>query len=111
MDITIFHKFTQHRDLRYELLSTGTAELVEVREPCPSKFPSANLLVFGRTRTRMRSGAVGRMERGGMNLGGLLNASVPNYVRQSGVEKSSDETARLQLRLSCCVLYRVLFLV
>lgn len=29
MDVTIFHKFTQHRDLKHELLSTGTAELVE----------------------------------------------------------------------------------
>ena len=51
----------------------------------------------------MRSGAVERMERGGMNSGGLLNVSVPNYVRQSGDERSSYRTARLQLTLSCSV--------
>jgi predicted NAD-dependent protein-ADP-ribosyltransferase YbiA (DUF1768 family) len=31
MDETLFHKFTQHADLRDELLATGDAELVEVR--------------------------------------------------------------------------------
>jgi predicted NAD-dependent protein-ADP-ribosyltransferase YbiA (DUF1768 family) len=30
MDEAIFHKFTQHIDLRDELLATGDAELVEV---------------------------------------------------------------------------------
>lgn len=32
MDETIWLKFTQHRDLQAELLSTGDAELIEV---CP----------------------------------------------------------------------------
>lgn len=31
MDETIWHKFTQHPDLKAELLATGDAELVEVR--------------------------------------------------------------------------------
>lgn len=30
MDIALEHKFSQHRDLRQELLMTGDAELVEV---------------------------------------------------------------------------------
>lgn len=30
MDITLWHKFTQHPDLKAELLATGDAELVEV---------------------------------------------------------------------------------
>jgi len=30
MDVTLFHKFTQHADLQAELLGTGDAELVEV---------------------------------------------------------------------------------
>lgn len=31
MEETLFHKFTQHADLRAELLATGEAELVEVK--------------------------------------------------------------------------------
>jgi len=31
MDETLLHKFTQHADLKRMLLSTGEAELVEVR--------------------------------------------------------------------------------
>lgn len=31
MDEVLYHKFTQHNDLRAELLATGDAELVEVR--------------------------------------------------------------------------------
>jgi len=30
MDESLYHKFTQHNDLRAELLATGDAELVEV---------------------------------------------------------------------------------
>lgn len=30
MDLALWHKFTQHQDLKNELLSTGDAELVEV---------------------------------------------------------------------------------
>jgi predicted NAD-dependent protein-ADP-ribosyltransferase YbiA (DUF1768 family) len=30
MDETLWHKFTQHSDLKAELLATGDAELVEV---------------------------------------------------------------------------------
>jgi predicted NAD-dependent protein-ADP-ribosyltransferase YbiA (DUF1768 family) len=31
MDITLWHKFSQHPDLMQELLATGDAELIEVR--------------------------------------------------------------------------------
>ena len=34
MEIVIYHKFTQHKDLKRELLSTGNAELIEVRAIC-----------------------------------------------------------------------------
>lgn len=30
MDVALWHKFTQHQDLKNELLATGDAELVEV---------------------------------------------------------------------------------
>lgn len=33
MDETLWHKFTQHLDLKAELLATGDAELVEVSPP------------------------------------------------------------------------------
>jgi len=33
MDEALYHKFTQHNDLRAELLATGDAELVEVGHP------------------------------------------------------------------------------
>ena len=36
MDRAIYHKFKQHHDLREELLSTGNAELIEVRIPSHS---------------------------------------------------------------------------
>jgi predicted NAD-dependent protein-ADP-ribosyltransferase YbiA (DUF1768 family) len=32
MDETLWYKFTQHANLKEELLSTGDAELVEVRD-------------------------------------------------------------------------------
>lgn len=31
MDLALYHKFRQHRDLQAELLGTGSAELVEVQ--------------------------------------------------------------------------------
>ena len=30
MDLALYHKFTQHNDLKRELLATGDAELIEV---------------------------------------------------------------------------------
>ena len=33
MDVVIYYKFTQHNDLKRELLATGDAELIEVRVP------------------------------------------------------------------------------
>ena len=35
MEETLFYKFTQHADLRAELLGTGDAELVEVSAVFP----------------------------------------------------------------------------
>ena len=34
MDVAIWHKFTQHRDLKEELLATGDADLIEVCYCC-----------------------------------------------------------------------------
>jgi len=31
MDTVLYHKFTQHKDLKRELLATGDAELIEVK--------------------------------------------------------------------------------
>ena len=39
MDTTLYHKFTQHRGLKRELLATGDAELIEV--PCLVPDPSS----------------------------------------------------------------------
>lgn len=39
MDVTLWHKFTQHSDLREELLDTGDAELIEVGVPPPRLRP------------------------------------------------------------------------
>lgn len=33
MDTVLYHKFTQHHDLKRELLATGDAELIEVLPP------------------------------------------------------------------------------
>jgi len=35
MDLAIFHKFSQHRDLKEELLATGDAELIENSDKDP----------------------------------------------------------------------------
>ena len=43
MDAAIWHKFTQHKDLRDELLATGDADLIEVRYRDPSHLISATL--------------------------------------------------------------------
>lgn len=86
MNTVLFHKFTQHNDLKRELLSTGAAELIEVRVSSV-EIPQRELTSLGRTRTKMRSGGVERMEREGMSLGGLLNVSVLNYVRRSGDDR------------------------
>jgi len=44
MDETLWHKFTQHSDLKEELLSTGDAELVEVCDL--TKQSCLTLMVF-----------------------------------------------------------------
>ena len=40
MELTIWYKFSQHRELREELLATGDAELIEVRGSRLSVFPA-----------------------------------------------------------------------
>ena len=35
MELAISLKFSQHKDLKRELLATGDAELIEVRATCP----------------------------------------------------------------------------
>lgn len=40
MELAIWYKFSQHRDLREELLATGDAELIEVRGSHLSDFPA-----------------------------------------------------------------------
>jgi len=43
MEVAIWHKFSQHRDLKEELLATGDAELIEVG--CCRPFPSRICLI------------------------------------------------------------------
>ena len=38
MNVVLHHKFTQHEDLKRELLATGNAELIEVRKPWQLTF-------------------------------------------------------------------------
>jgi hypothetical protein len=54
MEETIYLKFTQHPDLKQELLSTGNAELVEVRN-LSRKIENKRLTTF-RILIRMHSG-------------------------------------------------------
>ena len=49
-----------------------------------STLPNRTDESFRRTRTRTRSGAVGRMERERTSLGKLSNVSALDYVRKSG---------------------------
>ena len=44
MNVVLYHKFGQHKDLKRELLATGDAELIEVRvRPRPVDVSSRNL--------------------------------------------------------------------
>lgn len=45
MDVTLWHKFTQHDDLKAELLATGDAELVEVFDISKSPWGRTDLIV------------------------------------------------------------------
>lgn len=56
MEETIYHKFTQHAALLKELLDTGNAELVEVRNRSCSFYESSANHVYPRIPTKMRSG-------------------------------------------------------
>lgn len=46
MNIVLYHKFTQNKDLKRELLSTGDAELIEVRAPFQVKISESDLRIF-----------------------------------------------------------------
>lgn len=47
MDVTLYHKFTQHSNLKAELLATGNAELVEVYISYICLLSSDRLLEIG----------------------------------------------------------------
>lgn len=98
MDIALLHKFTQHKDLRRELLSTGNAELIEVRATCKVGH-RRGLTDLCRTQTKTHSGVVGQMGKGRTNLGRLLNVSVTNCV------KKSDGSGRLLQFLDAIIAY------
>ncbi|KAF9533960.1 hypothetical protein CPB83DRAFT_756646 [Crepidotus variabilis] len=70
MDITLYHKFTQHPDLKGELLATGDAELVEVRclELAAIVTSGLTLTMLYRIPTRMPFGALEQMAEAGTNL-------------------------------------------
>ena len=90
MDTALYHKFTQHRDLKRELLATGDAELIEVR--FHDRFPSCRLTneTVSRTRTRIGSGDVGRMGREGTSSGERLDGFV-----NISANRRSGEIARV----------------
>jgi len=85
MDTVLFHKFTQHRDLKRELLGTGDAELIEVTFIILTAGRRADE-VPSRTRTKIRSGGAGRMGRVRMSLGKHLDDCVKFYVNNKGDE-------------------------
>ena len=65
MKVALYLKFTQHEDLRQELLDTDDAELIEVGSSHPN-FTNAHSVC--RTRIRMHSGALAQTNRGVTNL-------------------------------------------
>jgi hypothetical protein len=67
MELVIWHKFSQHRDLKDELLATGEAELIEVCYCHPFFHVFREIQIEIRTPLRMCSGVVVPMERAGMN--------------------------------------------
>lgn len=65
MDIALWYKFTQHTDLKQELLGTGDAELIEVSGLCDSE-PRLSLTI-PRIPIRMHFGGSGQMAKVGTN--------------------------------------------
>lgn len=82
-------KFTQHRDLQNELLSTGDAELVEVG--CSGPILCAMSLQLFRTLPWMLSGVSEPMERVAMSSGKPLNV----FVRGSAERRLPYDCDRL----------------
>jgi len=62
MDTVILPQITQHKDLKRELLSTGNAELIEVRTACMIRVIAVCLRISVELGQRRILGAVGRME-------------------------------------------------
>ena len=83
MDTVLFHKFTQHKDLKRELLGTGDAELIEVSfVVLATRRPTDE--TTSRTRTKIRSGGAGQMGRVLMSLGKHLDGCVKFYENNNG---------------------------
>lgn len=70
MDETLWHKFTQHADLKEELLSTGDAELVEVCDI--SSYCSESRLMVPQDSDKDAFWGVGSDRRGRNELGKAL---------------------------------------
>lgn len=86
MGTVLYYKFTQHKYLKRELLSTGDAELIEVQF-LHCIILSRYLRLTGeeyRTQIKTHFGGVGRMERVGMSLGKPLCGFASNYENKSG---------------------------
>ena len=107
MDTVLFHKFTQHRDLKRELLGTGDAELIEVRLSFLAPVCRTMKLLLLRTRTKIRSGGVGRMGRVRIILGKHLGDCVNVYViNKSGeISKAFPEVWVRRVRWDFTTLY------
>jgi len=84
MDTVLYHKFTQHKDLKRELLATGDAELIEVGDLRPIQGYPTLTDETPRTRIKIRSGGVGQMERVRMNSGKHLDDCVNIYANSKG---------------------------
>lgn len=83
MEEALYHKFTQHLDLKAELLGTGNAELVEVGV-AHVRFPITTLKsTLCRTPIRMRSGASVQIDEVETNLEKLSRDFAPNSERDN----------------------------
>lgn len=89
MDTVLYNKFTQHKDLKRELLATGDAELIEVQFLADLTRRPTEDIVY-RTRTKIHSGGVGRMGKAGMSLGRHLDDCAKIYANGEGSDLTYD---------------------
>ena len=82
MELAISLKFSQHKDLREDLLSTGDAALIYVRATHALKFSRSGLTDVRRTQKKIHSGVVGQMEKEKMSLGRRSNVFVTHSVNK-----------------------------